>query len=101
MLTACGSGEIKTQTEYNKEVDADAAFEMDHLYTVDLQRVPNITLDASNARNVAALINDYRGRDPPATPNVRFVECYVDNRPAIVIDNMQAIPANGQARRLI
>ena len=89
-------GQLKTQDEYNKEVDADAARELEHLYTVDLARVPELTIDASHTRNAAALINDYRGRSPPAKANVRFIECYVDGRPMVIVDNPEPILADAQ-----
>ena len=49
-----------------------------------------LTVDASAQRNCAALINDYRGRDPPTEANVRVVECYVDGQLVILLDNVRA-----------
>ena len=76
-------GTVKTmgECEYEEEVNRDMANETGHLYTMDPSHGDlgeKLTIDASAQRNCAALINDYRGRDPSAEANVRVVECYVD-----------------------
>ena len=74
-------GTVKTMGEYEEEVNRDMANETGHLYTMDPSHGDlgeKLTIDASAQRNCAALINDYRGRDPSAEANVRVVECYVD-----------------------
>ena len=86
-------GTVKTMGEFEEEVIRDVANETGHLYAIDPSHGDlgeKLTVDASAQRNCAALINDYRGRDPPTEANVRVVECYVDGQLVILLDNVRA-----------
>ena len=92
-------GTVKTMGEYEEEVIRDVANETGHLYTIDPSHGDlgeKLTVDASAKRNCAALINDYRGRDPPGEANVRVVECYVDGELVMLLDNVKPLEEGEQ-----
>ena len=92
-------GTVKTMGEYEEEVNRDMANETGHLYTMDPSHGDlgeKLTIDASAQRNCAALINDYRGRDPSAEANVRVVECYVDGELVMLLDNVKPLQEGEQ-----
>ena len=78
------------------QIDSDKANQLDHFYYHHLLCHTELSVDASYARNGAALINDCRGRSPPVDPNVRIIEVYVDGCPILVVDNTKAIKKGEQ-----
>ncbi len=94
-------GEVKTTAEFEKEVANDPGHEADHHYALDFKCIPSLTVDATHQRNVAALINDFRNRKgkrkrQKILPNVRFVECYFNGMPVMLIDNTRRIAKDEQ-----
>ena len=95
-------GVVKTVAEYELMVAENPHREMELQYTYDLpgyearEADDSITIDASCVRNCAALINDPRNRVPEVSANVVFVACYLDRRPAVLVDNPGILRAGDQ-----